>query len=289
METEARRFKPGSDIPPAWQWTVQATSTSPIRNNHRLRKVDSTGTSTPLRGRGEWFRRGQWRGGGGPAQLSQWCGGGRRVISTSPIPATIASAGSIPRERSPRLRGRGSTASAGMEARRVQAQLNYPAGVAVDGAGNLYIAEFRQPQHPQGRCYRDNRPVAGTGESGVSGDNGAAATAQLSYPSGVAVDNAGNLYIADSGNHSIRKIDATETIDTVAGGRVSGAASAGMEGWRSWPNSTIPPPWRWTALATSTSLIPQRADPGPDAVKSQTRLNFAHFASGAGITSIWCL
>ena len=78
VETEARRFKPGSDIPPAWQWTVQATSTSPIRTTTGFARSIPRGQSTPLRGRGEWFRRGQWRGGGGPAQLSQWCGGGRR-------------------------------------------------------------------------------------------------------------------------------------------------------------------------------------------------------------------
>ena len=60
--------------------------------------------------------------------------------------------------------------------------------------------------------------VAGTGEeSGSSGDGGPAVEAQLSRPRGVAVDGAGNLYIADASNHRIRKVDTSGTITTIAG------------------------------------------------------------------------
>ena len=59
--------------------------------------------------------------------------------------------------------------------------------------------------------------VAGTGEQGKNGDNGPAVAAQFSYPEGVAVDGLGNLYIADTGNHRIRRVDASGIITTIAG------------------------------------------------------------------------
>src|ERR1700752_4825562 len=59
--------------------------------------------------------------------------------------------------------------------------------------------------------------VAGNGTPGFSGDNGTAATASLSEPFGVAVDTVGNLYVADTSNHRVRKVDASGTITTVAG------------------------------------------------------------------------
>ena len=69
--------------------------------------------------------------------------------------------------------------------------------------------------------------IAGTGESGFSGDEGPASQAQLNIPSDVAVDGDGNVYIADRGNHRIRRVDPSGTITTFAGtgeprGHVSG-------------------------------------------------------------------
>jgi sugar lactone lactonase YvrE len=90
----------------------------------------------------------------------------------------------------------------------------------VDAAGNLYIADFG-----------DNRvrkvsngvitTVAGNGTQGFSGDNGPATSAQLFTPAGVAVDSAGNLYIADKGNNRIRKVS-NGMITTVAGNGTQG-------------------------------------------------------------------
>jgi len=64
--------------------------------------------------------------------------------------------------------------------------------------------------------------VAGNGIGGFSGDGGSALAAALNGPESVALDGAGNLYIADAGNHRIRRVDASGTIRTIAGKRNSG-------------------------------------------------------------------
>ena len=68
--------------------------------------------------------------------------------------------------------------------------------------------------------------VAGGGSSSP-GDVGAATNAQLNYPRGIAVDSSGNLYIADDGNHRIRKVDTNGIITTVAGTGSSGFSGDG--------------------------------------------------------------
>ena len=69
--------------------------------------------------------------------------------------------------------------------------------------------------------------VAGSGESGFGGDGGPATAALLDFPSGVAVDGAGNLFIADARNDRIRKVDAAGMITTVAGSEVRGFGGDG--------------------------------------------------------------
>ena len=69
--------------------------------------------------------------------------------------------------------------------------------------------------------------VAGSGQMGFSGDGGPATAASLSYPLGVAVDAAGNLYIADHGNNRIRKVSPSGTISTVAGNGAGGFSGDG--------------------------------------------------------------
>ncbi len=111
-----------------------------------------------------------------------------------------------------------------------QAQLNGPAGLAVDRAGNLYIADsgnarIRMVSAATGQITT----VAGIGTSGYSGENLAATIAELVLPTGVAVDGQGDVYIADSGNARVREVSAlTGEMATVAGtGKAGFSGDAG--------------------------------------------------------------
>ncbi len=109
----------------------------------------------------------------------------------------------------------------------IQAQFAQPVGVALDAAGNLYIADWGNNRVRKVDAAGNISTVAGTGESGYGGDGGPAIQAQLSRPYGAAADAAGNLYIADWGNNRIRKVDAAGNISTVAGTGESGYSGDG--------------------------------------------------------------
>ena len=99
----------------------------------------------------------------------------------------------------------------------VEAQLDLPVGLAVDKAGNVYIADHYSQRVRRVDTAGTIDTVAGTGDPGYGGDGRPALVAQLNFPSGVAVDKAGNLYIADSGNDRVRRVDPSGTITTIAG------------------------------------------------------------------------
>jgi sugar lactone lactonase YvrE len=87
------------------------------------------------------------------------------------------------------------------------AELNYPDGVAVDMAGNLFIADHYNDRIRKVTPWGVISTVAGSGEIwGFGGDDGLATAAQLYHPNGVAVDASGNLYISDSDNHRICRV-----------------------------------------------------------------------------------
>jgi trimeric autotransporter adhesin len=86
------------------------------------------------------------------------------------------------------------------------AQLNAPAGVAVEDDGNLFISDTNNQRVRQVTPDGTIQTIAGQGTAGFSGDGGDAPSAQLSTPAGLALDGAGDVYIADSGNHRVRRL-----------------------------------------------------------------------------------
>lgn len=96
------------------------------------------------------------------------------------------------------------------------AWLNTPQAIALDGAGNLYIADSGNNRVRRVGLGGIVTTVAGTGVSGYSGDGAAAVNSQINNPTGLAFDANGNLYIADNGNNAIRRITANGLIATVA-------------------------------------------------------------------------
>ena len=253
--------------------------------NHRIRKVDSTGTITTIAGTEE---RG-FSGDGSPAiqaQLDAPSGVAvdelgnlyiadrnnhriRRVDSTGTI-TTIA--------------GTGEQGFGGNGGPATQAPLFLPTGVAVDGAGNLYIADQYNHRIRRVDSTGTITTIAGTGELGFGGDGGPAIQAQLDDPTGVAVDGAGNLYIADQYNHRIRRVDSTGTITTIAG---TGELGFGGDGGPAIQAQLDDP----TGVAVDGAGNLYIADASNHRIRLLTptatgsRLDFAHFANGTGITS----
>jgi secreted PhoX family phosphatase len=105
------------------------------------------------------------------------------------------------------------------------ARFNQPAGVAVDRAGNIYVAD--QGNATVRKATADGVVTTLAGAAGVPGSvDGTGAGALFNSPSGVAVDSAGNVYVADSGNSTLRKVTLTGTTTTIAG--TPGAASIAL-------------------------------------------------------------
>ena len=256
--TEARLFNPHAvALDSAGNAYVAEAS------NHRVRKIDTSGIITTIAGTGE---RG-YAGDGGPATQAEldsprgigvnWLGeifvadngndvvrkidvlGRISTITTSsplfnPDGLALDLFGNIVVAESHvrnhlvrRIDVRGNvTTIAGVAGQRggfegdgsaARARLNYPRAVAADAAGNVYVADsFNQRVRkidPAGTI----RTIAGTGERGYTGDGGPAMDAQLAGPNGVLVDAAGNVYISDSGNYRVRKVDSSGMIETIAG------------------------------------------------------------------------
>jgi sugar lactone lactonase YvrE len=194
-------------------------------------KADSAGNFTVVAGNGT----GGFGGDGGPATSASL---------SYPLGVAVDSAGNlyIADEANQRIRrvdtsgtittvaGNGTGGYNGDNIAATSAELYYPTGVAVDSAGNLFIADssnyvVRRVDASTGFITT----VAGNGHSGFSGDNGPATNASLALPSGVAVDGAGNLFIADMWNSRIRRVDATtRIITTFAGGGTDGLGDGGL-------------------------------------------------------------
>jgi len=107
------------------------------------------------------------------------------------------------------------------------ARLSSPSGLAVDAVGNLYVADRGNNVIRQIGPDGTIRTVAGNGIGGFSGDGGPATAARLALPDGIAVDGAGNLYIADTANHRLRKVGLDGNIGTIAGSDNYGTSGDG--------------------------------------------------------------
>ena len=127
-----------------------------------------------------------------------------RKVDTSGIITTVAGAGTL-----------GTSGFSGDGGRAVDAKLSVPYGVALDNAGNLYIADTGNGRIRKVDTSGIITTVVGRGNGSDLGDGGPATQAQLANPSDVAVDSKGNIYVADYGNNALRKVDTSGTINTI--------------------------------------------------------------------------
>jgi sugar lactone lactonase YvrE len=150
-------------------------------------------------------------------------------LCTVAVAASLAAgAGAVPgTDMIATVAGTGVAGFAGDGGPATMAQLTNPEGIAVDGAGNLYIADRDNHRVRKVTPAGTISTVAGTGAAGFSGDGGQASAAQLKGPQGVAVDGAGALYIADTGNSRVRRVAPDGVITTVAGSGTAGFSGDG--------------------------------------------------------------
>jgi trimeric autotransporter adhesin len=129
-------------------------------------------------------------------------------------------------------------------------------GIAKDKSGNLYIADHNHHRIRKIDADGNISTIAGTGQAGFSGDGGAATKAQVNDPAGVAVDALGNVWIADTYNNRIRKIDPSGIISTVAGTGEAGFSGDGGSGTK----AKLDFPWAVAVGSNGKILITDTAN-----------------------------
>ena len=150
-----------------------------------------------------------------------------------------------------RIAGTGVAGFSGDSGPALSAQLSNPNGLALDAQGNLYVADTNNNRIRKIDTSGTITTVAGNGNCCYYGDNGQAVNAYLDNPYGVAVDASGNLYIADTYNNRIRRVDSSGKITTFAGdGNYNYAAMAVRPPA---PSSGTHGLWPLTPRATCTS------------------------------------
>jgi YD repeat-containing protein len=211
------------------------------KDNFRIRKVDMNGIITTVAGNGEWG----YSGDGGPATeaklyypmdvavdpsgniyIADIYNCRIRKVDTSGIITTIA--------------GNGTGGYSGDGGHATDAQLRSPSGVAIDSSGNIYIADKANSRIRKVDTSGIITTIAGNKPFGYSGDGGPAIEAQLNNPNDLAVDPSGNIYIADTLNYRIRKVDTSGIITTIAGdgtSAYSGDGGSATDAKLDFPNS----------------------------------------------------
>jgi len=196
--------------------------------NNRVRKLTPDGKLSTVAGTGK----ASYSGDNGPATeaaLNHPCGiaidasGNLYIADTANNSIRkVTSAGTIST-----FAGTGSIGNTGDDGEATKAVLDHPIGLALDAQGKLYIADTGNNRVRVVGVDGKIAAFAGTGKAGSLGDGGPAKDAQLNRPQGVFVTPGGVVYIADTFNHRIRKVDPDGTITTVAGAGLPGYSGDG--------------------------------------------------------------
>lgn len=149
----------------------------------------------------------------GNMYIAEFTGNYIRKVSSAGIISTIA--------------GTGTASSTGDGSAASSATLNNPSGIAIDGSGNIFIAEASGNRIRKINTSGIISTIAGTGAASSTGDGGAATSATLNFPTDIVIDGSGNLYISENSGNRIRKINTAGNISTIAG---TGTASSTGDG-----------------------------------------------------------
>ena len=193
--------------------------------NHRVRRVDAGGVISTFAGSGEpGFSAGGFGGDGGPADKAHL-----KLPSSVAVDAIgnvyiadegnhrvrrVDAAGTISTFAGTGERGFGGDGGTANEA-----LLSHPSGLAVDATGNVYVSDPGNDRVRRVNAAGTISTFAGTGERGFGGDGGRATEALLNQPRGVAVDATGNVYVADTGNDRVRRVNSASGVIATFSGR----------------------------------------------------------------------
>jgi sugar lactone lactonase YvrE len=197
-------------------------------DNNRIRKVDANGIMTTVAGIGmegcsgdgglaKWARLNWPRavavGADGSLYIADTCNHRVRKVDPNGVITTVA--------------GNGEEGYWGDGGPALEASLYFPRGVAVGADGSLCIADYGNNRVRKVATDGIITTVAGNGSIGGSGDGGRATEANLYHPRGVAMGSDGSIYIADTWNHRIRRVDPNGIISTAAGSGREGYSGDG--------------------------------------------------------------